>query len=302
MKPKHFDVIIIGGSYSGLSAAMALGRAAQQVLVLDSGHPCNKQTPFSHNFLTQDGKPPSEIAASARKQLEAYQTIVFYNGFAASGIKSDMSFEIASQSGDRFTSQKLIFATGIRDVMPEIPGFADCWGISILHCPYCHGYEVRNRKTAILGNGEYAFEFAKLISNWTKDLTLLTNGNSGLTEEQTKKIKAFGIEIIEQKIRMIVQSNGEVERVVFKDGSGISLAAIYTRLPFEQSSDIPEKLGCEMTPDGYIYVDAFQRTSVPGVFASGDNSASFRTLSAAVAAGTLAGITVNKEIIEDRFR
>lgn len=301
IKETAFDVIVIGGSYSGLSAAMALGRAARKVLIMDSGSPCNKQTPYSHNFLTQDGKPPAEIAAFARQQVRAYPTITFYEGIAASGAPGGSGFEIVAGSGERFTAAKLLFATGIKDLMPAISGFAECWGISILHCPYCHGYEVRNEKTAVLGNGEYAFDFSKLISNWTNDLTLLTNGPSGLTAGQLAKIKACGVDLLEQEVSVIEESNGQVERVVFKDGSAISLRAIYTRLPFVQQTDIPASLGCEITADGYIKVDAFQRTTIPGVFACGDNSASFRALSTAVAAGSMAGAMVNKEIIEEEF-
>src|SRR5688572_21015675 len=167
----HFDVIIIGGSYAGLAAGMALGRALRKVLIIDSGEPCNRQTPHSHNFLTHDGRPPGEIAKLARQQVQLYNTIRFLQGVAALGIKTEGGFEITQDSGEIFGAKKLIFATGIRDIMPDIDGFKSSWGISVLHCPYCHGYEVRNQRTGILGNGENGFELTKLISNWTKDLT-----------------------------------------------------------------------------------------------------------------------------------
>ena len=186
----RFDVIIVGGSYSGLAAAMALGRALRKVLIIDNGKPCNKQTPHSHNFITQDGKTPKEISALAKEQVLKYKTVEFYNGIATKGIKTANGFEITAQNGDVFTAKKLLFATGIKDIMPNIDGFSECWGISILHCPYCHGYEVRNEKTAIFGNGDYGFEFSKLIHNWTKELALYTNGKSTLTEEQTQKLKS----------------------------------------------------------------------------------------------------------------
>ena len=172
---QQFDVIIIGGSYSGLAAAMALGRALRRVLIIDSGKPCNRQTPYSHNFLTQDGKTPKEISTLAKHQVEQYETVQFFNGLATNGEKTQNGFEIHTELGKQFAARKLIFATGVKDLMPHIPGFTESWGISILHCPYCHGYEVKHEKTGILGNGNYGYEFSALISNWTKDLTLYTN-------------------------------------------------------------------------------------------------------------------------------
>jgi thioredoxin reductase len=178
---KQFDVIIVGGSYSGLAAEMALGRALKKVLIIDSGKPCNAQTPNSHNFLTQDGKTPAAISTLAKQQVEKYDTVTYYNGLVTNGKKTVDTFEIKVLSGETFRANKLIFATGIQDDLPKIEGIEACWGISMLHCPYCHGYEVRKEKTGILGNGEYANELTKLISNWTNDLTLYTNGKSTLT-------------------------------------------------------------------------------------------------------------------------
>lgn len=154
---KKFDVIIIGGSYSGLAAAMALGRALKQVLVINSGEPCNAQTPYSHNFLTRDGSTPAGIYTVGKLQAEKYETVQFLNGFASNGKKTDKGFEIMMQTGETFQALKLIFATGIKDLMPAIEGFSECWGISAIHCPYCHGYEVRGTRTGILSNGDHAF-------------------------------------------------------------------------------------------------------------------------------------------------
>src|SRR5690606_19368783 len=147
--------IIIGGSYAGLSAAMALGRSLRKVLIIDAGKPCNRQTPHSHNFITQDGKTPAEISSIARAQVAQYETVTFLSGFAVEGKKTNSGFEIKTEKGEIFESKKLILATGVKDIMSEIPGFAECWGISVIHCPYCHGYEVRNEKTGILANGDF---------------------------------------------------------------------------------------------------------------------------------------------------
>lgn len=296
-----FDVIIIGGSYSVLAATMALGRALRKVLIIDSGKPCNKQTPHSHNFITQDGKTPAEISALAKEQVLHYKTIEFHIGLATKGIKTANGFEIKTEAGETFTTKKLLFATGIKDIMPNIEGFSECWGISILHCPYCHGYEVRNEKTAIFGNGDYGFEFSKLIHNWTKDLTLYTNGNSTLTAEQTEKLKSHNIQIIETEIEKFEHKNGQIESIVFKDESKNDVKAIYARPSFEQNCYISTEMGCEINEQGYIQVDAFQKTSVHGIYASGDNTTPMRSLANAVAMGTLAGTMINREIIEEEF-
>ncbi len=269
---KNFDVIIIGGSYSGLSAGMALGRALRKTLIIDSGKPCNIQTPHSHNFITQDGKTPKEISTLAKQQVERYGTIKFYNGLAISGTKTEKGYEVKTATGDIFCAKKLIFATGVKDIMPDIKGFSECWGISIIHCPYCHGYEYSNNKTGIFANGDVAFELGKLISNWTKDLTVYTNGKSTLTDEQLEKLTKHNIKTIEKEIGYFEHSKGQVENIIFKDGSKTSIKAIYARPAFEQHSDIPKQIGCELTEQLYIKTDVFQKTTVNGIFACGDNT------------------------------
>ena len=296
-----FDVIIIGGSYSGLSAGLALGRSLRSVLVIDSGKPCNRHTPHSHNFLTQDGKTPAEISALARQQVEKYDTVKFLSGVAITGRKIGNDFEIQLESGQSFTARKLICATGVRDIMPAIDGFSECWGITVIHCPYCHGYEVRDQPTGILGNGEYAFEFSTFILNWTKDLTVFTNGASTLSTEQAAKLKSHNVKLVETEIQKLEHSSGYLNNILFKDGTSIGVKALYARPAFEQHCSIPQMLGCELNEEGYIKIDPFQKATVPGVFACGDNTTRMRSVANAVSMGTLAAIVVNKEIIFEDF-
>jgi len=297
----NFDVIIVGGSYSGLAAAMAQGRALKKVLVIDDGKPCNRQTPHSHNFLTNDGKTPAEIAAVANLQVSSYDTITFFYGRALTANKTESGFQIQVASGETFTTNKLIFATGIKDLLPSINGISECWGISVIHCPYCHGYEVRNEKTGILGNGDIAFDFTKLISNWTKDLTLFTNGTATLTNEQRKKLDEHRIEVVEKEIEQLEHNDGQLRNIIFKDGSMSPIKALYAPSPFEQHCKIPESLGCELTEEGYIKVDSLLETTVEGVFAIGDNASKMRTVANAVAMGTTAGMMISKKMIQEAF-
>ncbi|MDR6459403.1 thioredoxin reductase [Chryseobacterium vietnamense] len=301
MENKNFDVIITGGSYSGLSAGMSLGRSLRNVLIIDNGKPCNRQTPHSHNFVTHDGKTPSEIAQLAKKDVEKYNTVQFYNGTVVKTQKTTEGFEIETSSGEKFNAKKLILASGVKDIMPDIPGFAECWGISVIHCPYCHGYEVKNEVTGILSNGDMAYEFSKLIFNLTKNLTLFTNGKAALTEEQLEKLKQNKIILNEDEIESIQHTNGSIQKIIFKNGKEIPLQALYAKIPFEQNLNVSDDLGCELTEQGFIKVDMMQKTTVPGVFACGDNVTMMRSVANAVAQGNFAGAVVNKELSDEEF-
>ncbi|QEM06631.1 NAD(P)/FAD-dependent oxidoreductase [Mucilaginibacter rubeus] len=298
---KEFDVIIIGGSSAGLSAGMALGRAMRKVLIIDSGMPCNRQTPHSHNFFTRDGQTPHEILTIAREQTLKYPTITLLHSEATQCTPITKGFEVSTISSETFSAKKIILAAGIKDQMPDIPGFAECWGISIIHCPYCHGYEYGYQPTGIFANGEMAFELAKLISNWTKDLILFTNGKSTLTEGQQSIISHNNIQIIEGEIAAFDHHDGQITTIHLQNGSEIKLKALYARLPFVQHSDIALQLGCSFTDQGHIQVDAQQKTTVPGVYAAGDSASGIRAIANAVNSGTMAGVMANLELINEVF-
>jgi thioredoxin reductase len=296
-----FDVIIIGGSYAGLSAAMALGRSLRNVLIIDSGLPCNRQTPRSHNFITQDGEAPGMIAEKAKAQVLSYSTVQFLSGLTVGGKQTEKGFAITTAAGETFTAKKLIFATGIKDMMPAIPGFRECWGISVIHCPYCHGYEFRGLKTGIMANGNKAFHIASLVNNLTSDITLLTIGEAEFTDEQLNRLQAHNIPIIKTAIAAIEHEHGQVKNVTFKDGSSTAFDAVYAALPFVQHSDIPVSLGCELTEEGYIKTDASQKTSIDGIFACGDNAGMMRSVASAIASGNMAGAMVNHALTQEVF-
>ncbi|WP_010134707.1 NAD(P)/FAD-dependent oxidoreductase [Ochrovirga pacifica] len=300
MKTKNFDVIIIGGSYAGLSAALALGRSLRKVLVIDAGKPCNRQTPHSHNFLTQDGSTPKQIAEIAKNQILNYKNVVFYNGIATGAKKINSDFEVNTDKQMVFTAKKLILATGIKDLFPNIKGFKECWGISVVHCPYCHGYEIRNQKTALIANGDHAMHLLGLIQNLGNQVTITTHGKAKFTEEQQSKLEQHQIEVIEKEIAEINHHNGFVESIRFSDNSIVSYQSAYTVVPFEQNTQIPKLLGCEINEQGYIKVDAMQKTNITGVYACGDNS-SMRSVATAVYTGNIAGVVANKELVNDEF-
>jgi thioredoxin reductase len=298
---EHFEVIIVGGSYAGLSAGMALGRSLRKVLIIDDGKPCNRQTPHSHNFLTQDGSTPQQISKIAKEQVSKYDTVKFYEGLAVGSRKVDNGFEIITNRGATFHTNKLILAPGIKDLMPDIEGFAECWGISVVHCPYCHGYEIRNQKTAIMAHRDTAIHLASLVNNLTKDLTILTEGKVTFDDEQLQKLNKHDIHIIEKEILAIDHKAGYLKSIRFKDGSVEAFDAAYASISFEQNTSIPSELGCKLTEQGYIEVDEMGKTSVDGVFACGDCSTMMRSVATTVYKGNIAGVFINHELTQESF-
>lgn len=297
---QYFDVIIIGGSYAGLSAGMALGRSLRKVLIIDSGKPCNRQTPHSHNFLTQDGKAPGEISDLAKDQVLKYKTVQFHEDTVVNILQQPSNFEVLTDGGDKLYAQKIILASGVKDKIPDIPGFAECWGISVIHCPYCHGYEVHGKTTGILSNGNLAFDFTKIVYNLTKDLKLFTNGPSDLSGEQAEKFSLNRIEVIEDEIQRLEHKNGHLTNIILKNGKNILLDALYAKIPFEQNVSF-ESLKLEMTEHGLIKTDHFYKTNIDGIFACGDSTTMMRSVSNAVAQGNFTGAVVNRELAQENF-
>jgi len=296
-----YDVIIIGGSHAGLSAAMTLGRALRRVLVIDSGRPCNAPTPESHNFLSRDGVEPAELLRISKEQLRRYETVTFLDGLAVTAAFTAPFFTIGTEDGASYTSRKLIFATGLTDILPEIAGFAECWGKTVVHCPYCHGYEIRGKKTGILAEGATAYGFTELIYNWTDNLTLYTNGPAGLTGEQAAKLAHYGIPVVEKAVDALLHDDGYLHTIRFSDGTTAEVEALYAHPETKQHCELPIALGCEIDEHGSVKTDVFQQTCVKGVYAAGDNATTGRSVAGAVAAGSVAGMLLNRELVEEDF-
>jgi thioredoxin reductase len=294
---EFFDVVIIGGSYAGLSAALALGRALRRVLVLDTSQPCNRQTPHSHNFLTQDGTSPADLAAVAKAQVLAYPTVEYRQEAGTAVEGTDNHFWVSTASGAVVRARKLLFASGVRDLLPAIPGFAESWGISVIHCPYCHGYEYRGQPTGILMQGDMAVEQARLVRNWTDKLTIFTNGPAPFEPAQQQLLAALPVVVVATPVREIAHQAGYLTHLVLADGQHAPLSALYARPPIAQHCTLPLALGCTHSEAGHIEVDGFQKASVPGIYAAGDATTMMRSVSSAVASGTVAGAMLNRELL-----
>ncbi|QDK78010.1 NAD(P)/FAD-dependent oxidoreductase [Spirosoma sp. KCTC 42546] len=296
-----YEIIIVGGSYAGLSAALVLGRSLRRVLVLDSGQPANRQTPHSHSFLTRDGATPAELATIARQQALAYSTVTIKTATVTRAIKQDTGFIVSTDAGDSYSAGRLLLATGLTDQMLPIPGFAECWGISVLHCPYCHGYEVHGQALGVLANGDAGFEMGRLIHHWSANLTLFTNGPSTLSPEQTAALKRHQITIIETPISVIPHQDGQLSGLLLANQTHYPLAALFARPPMHQASTLGWQLGCLHDDMGFVQVDDFGRTTIPGVFAAGDTHTMMRQVTVAATNGMRAAVTLNKEMLEETF-
>ncbi len=295
----QYEVIIIGGSYAGLSAAMTLGRALRNVLVIDGGNPCNRFAPQAHNLPGFDGEAPQFISDKIREQVRCYSTVDFLNDWAVRVKRKDNGFEVFVSDDTIYNCKKLLLSTGVTDILPDVSGFTECWGKTAVHCPYCHGYEIANKKIGVLAHGDAGVQMAQLIRQWSAAIHILTNGNEDFSKHQLQELHDKGTRVITKEVKEMVHTDGVLSKVIFIDGTEEALDAVYARVGVKQSTDIPKAMGCEFDSHDFIIVDEHNRTKVPGLFAAGDNMSSMRSLAVAMASGTKAAIFINKELVDE---
>ena len=295
------DVIIIGGSFAGLSAAMQLARARKSVLVLDTGAPRNRFAASSHGFPGQDGRRPDDIKAALTDELGAYPTVTFRDARAETAARDAAGFRVALAGGAAVTARRIVLAYGVRDTLPDLPGLAERWGISVLHCPYCHGYELNRQPMGVLARDEMALHQATMLPDWGPT-TLFTNGQLQLTDDQRSTLATRGVAVEETPVAALLGPGTALEAVQMEDGREIALSGLFLAPQTAPSCNLAEQLGCE-TRDGptgpYLAVDPMQATSVPGVFAAGDLASPMPNATLAAAAGVMAGGAAHRSLIFD---
>ena len=295
------DVLIIGGSFAGMSAAMQLARARKQVLVLDTGMPRNRFAAASHGFPGQDGQSPADIKAWFSEELSAYPTVRFRDGAALSAKREGSGFRVSLADGGDVAARRIVLAYGVRDSLPDLPGLAERWGASVLHCPYCHGYELNRQPIGVLARGEMALHQAMLLPDWGPT-TLFTQGLVRLSPDETQSLQSRGVRIEETPVAELIGSGSALEAVKLEDGRKVALAGLFLAPITAPSSDIAAQLGCEMRdgPTGpYVAVDQMQATTVAGVFAAGDLASPMPNATLAAAAGVMAGGSAHRSLIFD---
>ena len=288
------DVIVIGGGYAGMAAALQLLRARRKVLVIDAGARRNRFASHAHGFLGQDGVPPDRIAAEARRQLELYPDLTWVEGGAISlGGELD-AFEIALHGGQLFRGRRVLLATGLRDTLPAIKGIEERWGRSVFHCPYCHGYELDRGQIGVIGSGPMSAHQAELLTEWGT-ITFFPNGAHALETEAREALQRRGVTIEDAAIE---QLEGKAD-VRLADGRLVPFAGLFVATTASPASPLPEQAGCaiEETPVGtMIRTDGSQRTSIPGVYACGDVASMPHSVSLAVGNGAMAGMHVHRSL------
>ncbi|WP_175917473.1 NAD(P)/FAD-dependent oxidoreductase [Burkholderia pyrrocinia] len=296
----HHEVIVVGGSFAGLSAAMQLARARRRVLVIDAGRPRNRFAEHAHGFFGQDGKPPARIVAEAVTQLDAYPTVQRIDSEVRTAERdADGRFNVTLSDGRRASADRLILATGIRDELPALPGLAERWGVSVLHCPYCHGYEVSGQRLGVLATHPLSVHQAILIPDWGPT-TWFTQGVVEANEEEAALLDARGVRIERSPVVEILGDAPRIEALRLADGRVVAIDALFVGARTVMASDLAQQLGCAFDegPLGpVVRVDTWKQTSVAGVFAAGDASTPMTNATFASASGVTAGIAAHRSLI-----
>ena len=295
-----FDVIIVGGSYAGLAAAIQLGRARRSVLIVDAEQRRNRTAHAAHGFLGQDGQPPSAIADKGRAEALAYPTVSYRLATvrALKALPSGFQVQIGSES---LLAKRLILATGVVDVLPPIPGMAERWGKSLFHCPYCHGYELNQGRVGIVATGPLSTHQACLVSEWGArgQSMFFSNGAFEPDAEQLVELRAREISLEREPI-VAIEGSAPASVVRLRSGRVEHFAGLFVMPTTKLADPFAEQLGCELEtgPVGQFYkTDAMKQTSVPGVFAAGDAGLAMGALSFAVADGVRAGVAAHQSLV-----
>lgn len=292
------DVLIVGGSYAGLSAGLPLARARRSVLVVDAGQRRNRFAPASHGFLTQDGVPPGEIAAEGRAQLMDYPSVEWVAGQVERLQRTDDGFEARLKDGTVHRSRRVVLAGGVRDELPLLPGLAERWGRQVFHCPYCHGYELNQGRLGALGVSPLSMHVALMLPDWGR-ATFFLNGAFEPDAEQLAQLQARGVAL---ERGLIDRIEGAMD-IVMRDGRVIAQDGLFTLSRVEVASPVAAQLGCEFE-DGplgrTIKTDLMKATTVPGVYACGDAARQGGSLPLAVGDGTMAGAAAHQSLVFGR--
>lgn len=291
-----YDVIVVGGSYAGMAAALQLARGRRRVCVIDAGQRRNRFASTSHGVLGQDGVAPGEIASNAKAQLLRYPNVTWRDGTALRAEKSGDTFAVYLAQEELVIAKKLVLATGVIDELPAIPGLAERWGQAVFHCPYCHGYELDGGPLGVLATGAASLHQAQLIPEWGPT-TFFTNGIVEPNDDQQRQLHARGVTIEREIVTAITGSRATVQ---LQDGRSVALAGLFLAAKTKAASPLAEQLGCLFT-DGplgpYVQTDITKESSVAGVFACGDAASMAGNVTFAMSDGAMAGLGAHRSLI-----
>ncbi|MEG2803357.1 NAD(P)/FAD-dependent oxidoreductase [Stenotrophomonas sp.] len=294
-----FDAVIIGGSFAGLSAALMLARARRDILVIDSGLPRNRFSTHSHGVLGLDGIAGADLLRQAKAQLLAYPTVRWVTDTATAADRTVDGFAVHTAGGETWAARKLLLATGIADGLPELPGVAERWGHSVLHCPYCHGYEVGGGAIGLLGGHALSVKMAGLLADWGQ-VTLFAHGMQ-IEDDERAMLERRGVRIEAERVLGLEGDAPQLSGALLADGRRVDLRALFVAARQAMATPLVAQLGCalEDSPIGVlVQVDAQKQTSVPGIYAAGDATV-VGNITLANAEGVRAGISLHHALVAE---
>jgi thioredoxin reductase len=298
MNTNTYDVVVAGGGAAGLSAALVLGRARRRVAVVDAGSPRNAPADHMHGFLSHDGLPPADLLAAGRAELRAYGVELIEDDV----VDAEPGFVVRLAGGRTLAARRLLLATGAADVLPAIEGAREHWGRDFLHCPYCHGWEVRDRPLGVVGTVAGAAEHAQLLRQWSDDVTFFSHTHPATAGEHAA-LAARGIRIVDGVVARLVAEDDRLRAVELDDGREVPLDALFMRPTLEpRGAQLIASLGCELDATGFVRADRDGRTSAPGVWSAGNVSNPRAQVITAAGEGSAAAISINTDLVQEDAR
>ncbi len=295
METKTYDVVIIGGGAAGLSAALVLGRARRRVLVVDAGAPRNAPAAHMQGFLSRDGTPPADLLEAGRAEVRRYGVEIVEDRV----VDATAGFQLRLAGGRTVAARRVLLATGAVDALPDVPGARERWGRDFLHCPYCHGWEVRDQPIGVLATGPGSVAHAHLLRQWTDDVILFTDTHPVSAEEHAT-LAARGITVVDGPVQRLVVTDDRLRGVQLADGRVIARDALFIRPALRAHLDAPAAaLGCDLDAGGLVRADADGRTSVNGVWAAGNATNPRAQVITAAGEGSAVAIAINTDLVQD---
>ncbi len=298
------DVAVVGGGAAGLSAALVLTRARRRVAVIDAGRPRNAPAAHMHGFLGSDGLPPADLLAAGRREVTGYGgqlidgTATDIRQMPSTGAHSGPRFAVTLTDRTVLHTRRVLVTTGLRDVVPDIPGVRERWGKDLLHCPYCHGYEVRDQPLGVLGGTPEALAQAHIVRQWSDDVVYFSHGQD-LTADQRQQLIARAIGIVDEPVTRLVVTDDQLTGVEVGTGQIIPRTAVFVRPTLAANDNLLTGLGCAADPNEWVTTDPTGRTSVPGVWAAGNAVNPRAQVITAAGEGSAAAIAINNDLVDD---